>query len=173
MDRLVAKINKLIIHISNGDNEALEELFFLTRRMTLFMARKYLYDKSYAEDLLSETYYKIVKYSPTFDSSQNGLNWIYKIVHNEAINYNLKNKHRCECELIENNLSISYIDELLDQILVYNAIQTLTSEEKYIIYLRYWAGLDLQAIAEKINKPLTTTYDFLKRILKKLHKAMK
>lgn len=173
MDKLVAKINKLIVRISNGDDNALNELFLLTRRMLLFMARKYLYDKSYAEDLVSETYYKIVKYSSAFDVSKNGLNWIYKIIHNEAINHNNKNRGQVSCELDENIGSISYVDELLDKVLVQNAITALTSEEKYVIYLRYWEGFDLREISDKIDKPLTTTYDFLKRIHKKLHKFIK
>ena len=48
MDKLVLKINKLIYRISKGDNHALDELFELTSRMLLTMARKYLFDKSYA-----------------------------------------------------------------------------------------------------------------------------
>lgn len=173
MDKLVAKINKLIVRISSGDDNALNELFLLTRRMLLFMARKYLYDKSYAEDLVSETYYKIVKYSPTFDVSKNGLNWIYKIIHNEAINHNNKTRGQIICELDENISSINYVDQLLDKVLVQNAINSLTNEEKYVIYLRYWEGFELREISEKINKPVTTTYDFLKRIHKKLHKLIK
>lgn len=53
MDKLAAKINKLILRISKGDEDALNELFLLTRRILYFMAQKYLYDKSYADDLLS------------------------------------------------------------------------------------------------------------------------
>lgn len=173
MDKLVAKINKLIVRISKGDEKALDELFLLTKRMLLLMAKKYLYDESYAEDLVSETYYKIVKYSATFDKNKNGLNWIYKIIHNEAINHNIKDNRINECELNENSDSTNFENEILDKILVQNAIQMLTSDEKQIISLRYWEGLDLKEISEKIGKPLTSTYDYLKRILKKLHKLMK
>ena len=86
MDKLVTRINKLIVRISKGDIRALDELYDLTSRMLLVMAKKYLYDKSYAEDLVSETYYKLVKNAEKFDATQNGLNWLYKIIHNEAIN---------------------------------------------------------------------------------------
>lgn len=67
MDRLVKKINGLIVRISKGDTDALDELYSLTGRMLLSMAKKYLYDKNFAEDLVSETYYKLVKNSKSFD----------------------------------------------------------------------------------------------------------
>ena len=173
MDKLVTKINKLISRISKGDEKALNELFALTRRLLFFMAQKYLIDKSYAEDLLSGTYFKVVKYSSTFDKTKNGLNWIFKILHNEAININKKHGAICECELTDDKASIEYINELLDKILVNDALKTLNEEERRIIYLRYWEGLDIKSIANKIGKPLSTTYDKLKNILKKLHNALK
>lgn len=173
MDKLVVKINKLILRISRGDEDAISELFSLTRRILYFMAQKYLYDKSYADDLLSETYYKIVKYSGSFDKTKNGLNWIFKILHNEAININKKNGFACECELDENKSYIGFIDDLLDKILVHAALEKLSDEEKYIIYLRYWEGLDFQSISNRINKPLSTTFDRIKKIHKKLHSALK
>lgn len=173
MDKLVDKINRLIIRIADGDGGALDELFSITRRMFLHMANKYLYDKSYAEDLLSEVYYKIVKYSSSFDSSYNGLNWMYKILHNTAIDFNNRDRHYEFCELNENISPIEYVDDLLDKILIHSAIDTLDDDEKYVIYLRYWEGLEYKEIAQKINKPLTTTYDYLKRIHKKIHKSLK
>lgn len=173
MDKLVVTINKLIVRIAKGDNKALDELFLITRRLFLHMANKYLYDKSYAEDLLSEVYYKIVKYSDRFDSSYNGLNWMYKILRNTAIDFN-KNDSRYEmCELNENISPIEYADELLDKIMIHSAINTLDDDEKFVIYLRYWEGLEYKEIAQRINKPLTTTYDYLKRIHKKIHKSLK
>lgn len=39
MDKLAAKINKLILRISKGDEDALNELFLLTRRILYFMAQ--------------------------------------------------------------------------------------------------------------------------------------
>lgn len=173
MDKLVNKINELILRISKGDDHALDELFSLTKRMLLFMARKYLYDKSYAEDVLIETYYKIVKYSSSFDKNKNGLNWIFKILHNEAINFNRKNNSFCECKLDDNICPIECVDELLDKIVVRDALLELTDEEKTILYWRYWEGLDIKTIADKTNKPLSSTFDEIKRIQKKLHRILK
>lgn len=175
MDKLVATINNCIVKISKGDMQALDELYSLTSRMLLFMARKYLNDKSYAEDIVSETYFKIVKHSEQFDNSKNGLNWIYKIIHNEAINYNRKTSVCFNCEMVDesthNNQDI--VDEWLDKIHIHNSLQNISSEEKNLIYLRYWEGFDFREISNITGKPLTTIYDTLRRTLKKLNKMMK
>lgn len=174
MDKLVLKINKLIYHISKGDNHALDELFELTSRMLLTMARKYLFDKSYAEDLVSETYFKLVKNASKFNPAQNGLNWLYKIIHNEAVNYNRRDYSLYNCELTdEASIIDDCVDDWLDKILIKDALNQLSAEERLVIYLRYWEGLNYQEVAKRINKPLTTTYDYINKILKKLKKLLK
>ncbi|MDE5600870.1 MAG: sigma-70 family RNA polymerase sigma factor, partial [Clostridia bacterium] len=147
-------------------------LYGLTSRMLLAMARKYLYDKSYAEDLVSETYLKIVQGSSKFDSSQNGLNWIYKIVHNGAIDINRRNSNSTVAAEIHDCQGISDIDDLLNTILVNNAIDKLSFEEKQIIYWRYWEGLRFAEIAERLHKSVSTTHDIIKKTLKKLQQLM-
>ena len=172
MFEIVGQVNKLILQISKGKISALDKLYCLTSKMLLAMARKYLYDKSFAEDLVSETYLKIVQGSSKFDSSQNGLNWIYKIVHNGAIDMNRKSSNAIAADVHESQGS-SDIDDMLNSILVNNAIGELSSEEKEIIYLRYWEGLRLSEIAERLQKPISTTHDTVTRTLKKLKQLMK
>lgn len=177
MDKLVTKINKLIVRISKGDSSALDELYELTSRMLLVMARKYLYNKSYAEDLISETYYKLVKNADKFDATKNGLNWLYKIIHNEAINFNKKynlSNLSLDCELTDKEVNTTeWVDGWLDKILIQDALKQLSLEEREIIYFRYWEGQSYKEIARRLNRPLITTYDYINRILKKLKKLIK
>lgn len=175
MNDLVNNVNKLISQIAKGNRQSLDELYEITSRLLLLMARKYLYDKTYAEDLVSETYLIIVRKSGNFDKSKNGLNWLYKIVHNEAINHNLKNKNISNIEINE-SLHLrddTNIDDLLDKILISDALNNLSERERLLIYQRYWKGLTIQEIANANKKPLITTYDELKRTLKKVGKALK
>ena len=172
MDKLVGKINKIIVRIGKGDTYALDELFEITGRMLFYMAKKYLSDKSYSEDLVSETYLKVVKSADTFDPKQNGLNWLYKIVKNSALNHNLGDKTYCSEKLTE-DIEAEIVDEWLDTILIKSAIDTLSEQDKMMIYLRFWEGYSIQEIADKIGKPLSTTHDNLKRIYKQLKKHLK
>ena len=172
MDKLVAKINKLILLIGKGDTYALDELYALTGRMLLYMAKKYLLDKSYAEDLVSETYLKVVQNASGFDHKQNGLNWLYKIVKNGALNHNMRDK-TLDHNVLSADLEKEFSDEWLDTILVKSAVDTLSDSDKQLIYLRFWEGYSFEEIADKIGKPLSTTHDTLKRICKQLKKHLK
>lgn len=174
MDKLVQQINRIISKIAKGDIKALDELFALTSRMLFLMAKKYLYDKSYAEDLVSEIYLTVAKKASTFDKTKNGLNWLYKITHNAAINYNLKDKSYLHIELNEQigRATSHEVENWMDTILIDGALNQLTAEEKQLIHLRYWEGLTLQEIAERLNLPMTTTHDRMKRVLKKLKKLL-
>lgn len=173
MDKIVHQVNRLINKIAKGDKNALGELFSLTSRMLYFMARKYLIDKSYAEDLVSDVFLTVVKKAELFDLNQNGLNWLYKIIHNSAINYNNKSKPWLLVELNEElKIHNEDISDWLETILVKNAIGELSDAEKQIIRLKYWEGLTLKEISHILGIPITTIHDRVKQTLKKLENMM-
>ena len=84
------KIKELIKRISKNDERALEELFENTKKKLKYVAKQYLIEKSYADDVLSESYLKIYKRSKTFNEKYNGYSWMYEIVKNTALDYNRK-----------------------------------------------------------------------------------
>lgn len=173
MDRLVSKINKLIVKIAKGDSDAIEELYSLTGRILLTMAKKYSKDSDSAEDAVSETYCKVVRNARSFDPSKNGLNWLYKIVKNETLNVIRKNARIVNCDFDEESPTKDFVDDVLEKIIVREAIERLSDEEKQLIYHRYWEGLSFEELSEKYRKTISTVYDNLKRILKKLKKYLK
>ena len=67
MDVFKKKIRKLLIKVSKNDKKALEELFLETKEFLYTIAIKYLFDKSKAEDIVSEVFLKIVDKIDTFE----------------------------------------------------------------------------------------------------------
>ncbi len=173
MDDLVKKVNKLIKQIARGKLNALDNLYLLTAKMLLFMAKKYLFDECCAEDLVSDTYLKVVKGATKFDETQNGLNWIYKILRNGAMDYNRRGARAAD--YLENRFPPEFenADDFLTAILIKDGLAQLSDTEKQIIYLRYFEGLRLKEIALRIEKPVSTTSDMIERTLKKLRKLLK
>lgn len=91
MSKDIKKVNALIARIQAGDKKAPDLLFAEIGGLLLNVAKKYLYDKSLAEDLLSDVFLELYSSgAKTFDSSFNGLNWLFTIVKNKAYHYNLK-----------------------------------------------------------------------------------
>lgn len=172
MDNLVRKTNALIMRIAKGDKRALGSLYELTSGYLLSMARAYVRDKTLAEDVVSETYLKAVRGSSSFDPKGNGLNWLFKIVRNTAFNLNAYESRR-RFEDIESHADIADVfdtlaDTRLDSRELTAAIEALPREERTLLYYRYWEGYTVRELAALTGKPVSTTQDSLKRILKKL-----
>lgn len=178
MDKFIKNINKLISGIADGNKKSLQELYDLTARMCLAMAKKYLHDKSLADDVVSVAFVKIVRGADDFNRLGNGLNWIFKIVKNTALNQNrnnFNNDYSCEYgdKVLEGIIDCHDADEWIEQIVVRDAIAQLSEDERQIIYFRYWLGYDIKNIANHLNLPMTTAYDKIMRTLKKLEKYLR
>lgn len=174
-ETLRKEINSLIPKIARGESKALDRLFVLTGAKLTTMARRYLSDKNSAEDVVSEVYLKVVKSASSFDKKQNGLNWLYKITKNTALNmnrvYQRENAALDEVEDIASVFSPLCGDNLEISALT-AALEKLDPEDRRILYLRYWEGLTVRETAKAIGKPATTTQDKLKKLLKRLREML-
>lgn len=175
MDDRIKKINNLINRIAKNDICALDDLFEEVGGLMLSMAKKYLLDKSLAEDLVSEIFTRLVKRAHSFDVNKNGLNWLYKSIHNEAINWNKKSnsiysisfdKH---CDLAGTLMSLDDNDDI---IILREALKTLTKEENKILYYKYWESLTIREIAKLTHIPRSTVQDIIAKSLEKIKKVI-
>ncbi len=172
-NRTIRKINRCIRRVACGNSDALEELFALTKKQLLIVAKSYLWDKSKAEDVLSDSYCKVVKGAKSFDGKRNGYNWLYEIVKNTALNQNERDKLRARPSTEEvKEPSFDVIDDLLNGVMAEEAMQPLTEEERELIYRYFFEGLTLQEIAGLFGKPKTTVYDRFKKTLAKMRKSL-
>ena len=80
MDELVKKFNHLVKRIAQGDISALDEIYEQYGGLFFVMAKKYINNKSLAEEVVSEALCRVVRSAKKFNTSQNGLNWIFKII---------------------------------------------------------------------------------------------
>lgn len=181
MDNRVLRVNSLIIKIQKGDEKALDALFIEFGALFLCMAKKYLFEKGYAEDLLSEMFLELWRSgTKSFNAKFNGLNWIFTIIRNKAYKYNGLNHNTVPLEEIENQRSFSQIisqndedsDKLIDDILLKDALQSLSNYENELLYYKYWESLTIREIAIKLHKPRSTIHYDIKTILNKLKKIL-
>lgn len=168
------KLNTCIRRIAEGDTASLDVLFALTKKPLLVVARSYLSDKSKAEDVLSDSYLKIVRSAKSCDPERNAYNWMYEIVKNTALSQNEKDRLRAHPSAEETDLpDIAVTDALLNRILIREAAENLTAEEKRIVYLYFFEGRTVREIGEILGKPKSTAGDLLKRTLEKMRKNLK
>lgn len=169
----VITINELIKSISKNDEAALEKLFQLTKESLFHVAKEYLQEPSYAEDVLSEAYLKIYKKAHTFNTKYNGFNWLYEIVKNTAIDYNKKFiKEPTISYEDELYLSDEEISRLINNKKIKIALKVLDKQEYEIIYLRIWEGRTIESIAKTLKYNVTGVYRRYNEALLKLKKEL-
>lgn len=172
MDDNVIKVNRYIKSIAKGDVSALDLLFQDFGGLLFIIARKYLADKSYAEDLVSDVLLKLIKCANQFKDGENGLNWLFKIIKNTAININIS-RGNIILEDIDDYEHIAQVfceDNLLHKSIIVQALSSLDKEEKKLIELKYWEGYTIREIANKLDMSVTTTQRKIKIILAKMGK---
>jgi len=182
MDSRATRCNKLIKKIQRGDERALDDLYKEFGGLFLNMAKKYLFDKSYAEDLLSEVFVDLVRTSAkSFDETKNGLNWIFTIIRRKAYRFNgdVKNDLSIEDEESQTYLAPFLAEEenpssdrALEAETLRQAMKKLSDEENAILYYKYWEGLTVREIAKRLDKPRSTIQYKIDECMKKLQREL-
>ena len=108
----------------------------------------------------------------SFDSKENGYNWMYTIAKNLALDDNKKN-NKIEyindgyCEIEDNSF------QPLKTLIVEEAMAILNDKEKELLYRLYWEGYTIKEIASINNVPISTIYTQRARIYKKMKNFLK
>lgn len=137
-----------------------------------------------AEDIVQDLFLKVFINLNAFDENLKFSSWLYRIAHNETINYWRRNKKRKANDISwdDNDKLKSIIrDEYDTEQAVYQKItneQLLAAvdriDEKYrtVLILNYIEGKSYQEIADILNKPIGTVGTLLNRAKKILKKNL-
>jgi RNA polymerase sigma-70 factor (ECF subfamily) len=171
MDDDVKKFNAVIVKIGCGDVNAINQLYENYSGLMFLMVKKYLVNKDYTEDVLSEVFCRIVTYSKKFNSKLNGFNWLFKTIKNCCMDWNKNNGYNIECiDDYENFAScLISVEQSIEIIDLRSALLKLNDEENKLLYYKYWEGLTVREIAKRMNKPKSTIQVMIENTLKKLN----
>ena len=132
-----------------------EEIYMKYKDKVLGYIRNHVNSPEDAEDLCSDVFIKIYSKIDTFDESKASLStWIYAMTSNTVIDFYRTNHIHSEIpeDLAEDKSLIE--DEVLNSEsleALTKALRALPQEQMDIIVLRYYKGLTLQEVAEKMN----------------------
>lgn len=167
MDIEKEKIGKLIEQIQSGSNEAFEDLYRLTSPKAYFVALQISKNEQDAEDILQETYIKVLEKIGEIDPSQSFMGWLYRVVSNKSKNL-LKKRNILAFESYEDETFEEIPDdgtefspeENLDQgetcREVMAAIDELSDEKRVCIIMKYFGEMTVSEIAESLEVPEST-----------------
>ena len=147
------------------------------KRIYEFVLRR-VSDKHVAEDLTSQIFEKILKSINDFQWQGVSMSaWVFRIARNSVIDhYRKNNKYKGNVSLDDlsdfiESQSQTALEMLIDDedyIGLYNAIREFKDKDQYLIYYKYFEGMDNKSIAKLMNLSETNIGTRLHRIRNKL-----
>ena len=170
-----ACIEGLLLKISNGDSEAIGELYDLIKTDVFAFALSKLASKSDAEDVTQDTFVQIYKYATQYKPKGKPMAWIITIELNLIRRFiQLKSRSvSIETSQINEQEQDDFEQRIVNDAFLNDLMQTLNEEEREIIILYVVSGLKHREIAQILEKPLATVLSKYSRALKKLKEIAK
>jgi RNA polymerase sigma-70 factor, ECF subfamily len=149
----------------------------------------YLYrligNRDEAEDILQDVFIKAYKNLHSYDSSRKFSSWIYRIAHNEAVNFIKRKSLRRlvsweDISSTKDKLESSSTEAAADDDWmrretikeVSDAINKMPIKYKQVLLLRYFSEKSYEEIGEILGKPVNTVGTLINRAKKKLSEEM-
>lgn len=173
MSKYAKDVNKLLKAIKKGDTSKFDKLFDLTANHLLGVARYYLENKSYFEDVVTDVFEKVFIYIYAYDENQDGYNWMCKITENVAHDYNRKLPQELPLfEVSEQDIKQELrIDELYLDVSL--AVDKLDRESREMVFKRFYFDQSYEEIGKDFNLTKSAVKKRIDKILIKLKKLLK
>ena len=135
------------------------------------LAYSYVKNEQQALDIVGEATYKGLNSLSKLRERKFMKTWFYRIIINESIALNRKNKNIVYDTQILENIAEDEVDkdEILD---LYNALDNLSDKYKTVIILKYMKQMKTKEIADVLNMNINTVKVRVKRGVDKLKSIM-
>lgn len=168
-----------VIHTQN--REAYRELFARYQKKLFTYVFHLVGNKDETEDILQNVFQKTFKNIEHFDTQRKFSSWIYRIAHNEAVNY-LKRKSKRytvsweDVSTSKDKLEIATNDEQMEDKFmreqtvkeIDDAMLKLPKKYQQVLKLRYFQEYPYETISGILNKPVNTVGTLINRAKRKL-----
>jgi len=132
----------------NGDDEGLTEIVKDYKDGLIFYLNSFVNNISIAEELMEDTFFKLITKKPRFSERYSFKTWLYTIGRNVAIDYVRRNSRIADSPIEEMSeilsdecdLEKAYIAEER-KIAVHKALKSLNPDYQQILWLIYFEGL--------------------------------
>ena len=158
-----------------GDDDGFVEIIKYYKDGLMLYLNSYVQNIYIAEDLMEDTFVRIVIKKPRFCGKSNFKTWLYAIGRNIAVDYVRKNAKVCEISAEE---ASSIIREETDvekeylrderKILLHKTLANLNTDYRTVIYLIYFENFSIAETAEIIKKSYKQTENLVYRAKKTL-----
>jgi len=171
----------LIRQVKRGNREAYQEIVKEYQNKLFSYVYRLTGSREETEDIVQNVFVKAYRGIKNFDNTKRFSPWIYRIAHNESVNY-LKKRNNKKFVSWEDIVSSkdklemqseerSPLDEWLrkeTKRTVEQALEQLPKKYQEVLTMRYFAEKSYEEIGEVIGKPVNTVGTLISRAKKRL-----
>jgi RNA polymerase sigma factor (sigma-70 family) len=166
----------LLSRIAAGDREAFAAFYHQTDRAVYGFALSILKNRQDAEDIMQDTYLRILDAAASYQPRGKPLAWVLTIARNLAL-MRLRAADRTrpeDPEIMESGFSSAEdgTESALDRLVLRGALSHLADQERQIVILHAVTGMKHREIAQLLQQPLPTVLSKYTRALARLQKWM-
>ena len=146
-----AECEKALLRIAQGDRDALKIIHQYMNRQIYAVAYSVLRDFSLADDIVQETYVKILEKAFSYRKGTNARAWVLSVARNLAIDLFRHRRFEGTEETFADQAMRFDESAVVSSMEVKQALDRLDDEERQIITLKIYAGLRHKEIASLLG----------------------
>lgn len=171
---------EIIALVQAGKQEFFDLMIERYREKLFFYIMRFVKNEDETKDVLQNVFVKALKNVDSFECERKFSSWIYRIAHNEAVNWvTRKNKKTVsidDLDVKDSNFLASdefgasmekWFNLELKEVMR-EAIKQLPENYAEIIYLRYIDNMSYKEIADILGKPVSSVGTLIRRAKKRL-----
>jgi RNA polymerase sigma-70 factor (ECF subfamily) len=169
----IQHINNALKRILFKDTYGIDIIYNTIGGRMLSVAVGIVKNRQIGEDVVQESFIKIIEKIDNFTPNSNGYAWICKIVQNTALNKLKSEKIRITEDIDEfHNLTNNENSEEISQnnIMAKKAMESLDDKQRKMIYYKYYMDMSIREISKKMNISKSTVHKEIKTAEEKMKK---
>lgn len=166
--------DRLVDLLKAKDDQAFRTVYENTKRGVFSIIAGMIKDKATVEDLMQDTYMKVIQSINSYKKGRNFPAWVMQIAKNTTIDH-LRKQKRMEVRDPQTDMYLfdTFAPETETTDLEVDAIlKPLDEQERQVVLMKVYGNLKFKDIALSTDKPLGTVLWIYNKAIKKLRESM-
>ncbi len=175
----------IVKSVQNGELKCFDIIINKYNQQLFCYVMRFVKNPDEAKDIVQNVFIKALNHIDSFDIKKKFSSWIYRIAHNESINYLTRKKPKNIVSIDDDSEQREFVDlsdttttaldewfqiELRDEL--HDAVAQLPDNYAEVIKLHYFEDKSYKEISESLSKPTSSVGTLLRRAKKRLLKIV-
>lgn len=164
----INELKALVKQLQNGEITVFDTIYYETKNVVYYTILSIVKDKSLAEDIMQDTYLKMLEKIQSYKPRYGFKSWLVTIARNMAINeYNRRKRELSFDPSVDEYIFGTVESSSEKELIVKEMLEVLDETEREVVILHVIGDLKHREIADILKKPLgTITWIYNKAINK-------